>query len=120
MSNIATALAKIDSVTTIRLDDCDKIFDADAASLANALEVNNSIIKLSLGHNQIGDAGAASLARALEVNKSVIRLSLGYNQIGDAGTASLAKALIVNKGVGIFLEGKELRNAEAPSLVKTN
>ena len=49
-----------------------------------------------LGANKIGDAGATAIANAIAVNASVTELRLGWNKIGDAGAAAIAKALAVN------------------------
>ena len=46
-----------------------------------------------LGANKIGDAGATAIANAIAVNASMTVLRLDYNKIGDAGAAAIAKAI---------------------------
>ena len=48
-----------------------------------------------LGANKIGDAGATAIANAIAVNASVTELSLARNYIGDAGAAAIANAIAV-------------------------
>ena len=45
-----------------------------------------------LSHNKIGDAGATAIANAIAVNASVTILGLGENSIGDAAKAELRAA----------------------------
>jgi len=69
-----------------------RIDDAGASTLAEALKVNKSLMKLYICHNSIGSAGAAAIAEALTVNKSLTTLNVGYNSaasIGAAGRAAL-------------------------------
>ena len=46
-----------------------------------------------LGANKIGDAGATAIANAIAVNASVTELYLSDNKIGDAGATAIAKAI---------------------------
>ena len=73
-----------------------KIGDAGATAIANAIAVNASVTKLYLYDNKIGDEGAKALASALEVNAFVTELSLGFNKIGDQGATAIANAIAVN------------------------
>ena len=61
-----------------------KIGDAGATAIANAIAVNASLKSLWLTINKIGDAGAAAIANAIAVNASVTSLGLTGNSIGDA------------------------------------
>ena len=49
-----------------------------------------------MGANKIGDAGATAIANAIAVNASVTELYLQNNKIGDAGAAAIANAIAVN------------------------
>ena len=49
-----------------------------------------------MGDNKIGDAGAAAIANAIAVNASLKSLVLYNNNIGDAGAAAIANASAVN------------------------
>ena len=55
-----------------------------------------SVRKLNLRNNLVGAASAASLASALEKNQTLQTLNLMINSVGDAGAASLASALEKN------------------------
>lgn len=48
---------------------------------------------LSFGKNKIGDAGATALAEALRKAAGVTSVSLAYNRIGDEGAKALARVL---------------------------
>jgi Ran GTPase-activating protein (RanGAP) involved in mRNA processing and transport len=60
-----------------------KIGDRGAVALAQALEVNRSLISIYLDDNKIGNEGAAKLTKALQVNKSLKFIFLHDNIIGD-------------------------------------
>ena len=49
-----------------------------------------------MSHNKIGDAGATAIANAIAVNASLKSLALNHNNIGDAGAAAIANAIAVN------------------------
>ncbi|KJE95309.1 hypothetical protein CAOG_05771 [Capsaspora owczarzaki ATCC 30864] len=66
-------------------------------SIAEALKVNTTLIKLYLDRNQIGDVGAQAIAEALKVNTTLTTVYLYNNQIGDAGAQAIAEALKMNK-----------------------
>jgi hypothetical protein len=48
--------------------------------------------KFYLAWNKIGDAGAIALAEALKVNNTITELNLRNNKIGDAGAIALGRA----------------------------
>ncbi|XP_028911369.1 leucine-rich repeat-containing protein 71 [Ornithorhynchus anatinus] len=62
-------------------------------ALASPRASNRTLVSLNLGYNRIGDAGAAHLAQALRLNRSLLSLSLAHNGIGDAGALRLAQVL---------------------------
>merc|ERR1711935_1238093 len=64
-----------------------RIGDAGAAAIAEALKTNTAVTFLGLKNNNIGDAGAAAIAEALETNTAVTSLSLDGNSIGAGITA---------------------------------
>ena len=82
-------VGSLGAVRELNLSGC-SVGAAGAASLASALERNETLQKLNLSGNSVGDAGAASLASALERNATLQELGLGHNSVGDAGAASLA------------------------------
>jgi hypothetical protein len=75
---------------------CNAIGNAGVAAIAETLKVNSSLQKLVLCYNNIGASGAAAIAKALKVNSSLQKLDLSFNKIGDSGAASIAEALEVN------------------------
>jgi Ran GTPase-activating protein (RanGAP) involved in mRNA processing and transport len=87
-----------------------KVGDAGAEALGQALAVNGTLTEVNLGYNEIGDAGAASIADALMSAKCRIsELNLGANQIGVMGSMALAAAL---GGEAAKLAAKEAEEEE--------
>ncbi|KJE97283.1 hypothetical protein, variant [Capsaspora owczarzaki ATCC 30864] len=74
-----------------------QIGDAGAQAIAEGLNGNTRLTGLYLYQNEFGDAGAQAMAQALKVNTTLTWLSLRANQIGDAGAQAVAEALRVNK-----------------------
>ena len=86
----------------------ERITEADAVVLAEALKMNSSVTALDLSRSYIGAHGdpgvvgahgAAALADALTENKRLTELNLSYNNIGHPGAAALADALTMNKSL---------------------
>ena len=77
----------------------ERITEADAVVLAEALKVNSSVTVLNLFRSNIGDHGAIGLAGGLTENKSLALMNLSYNNIGARGAAGLADALTKNKSL---------------------
>ncbi|XP_011270823.1 hypothetical protein CAOG_09090 [Capsaspora owczarzaki ATCC 30864] len=77
--------------------DGNRIGEAGAQAIAEALKMNTTLTQLDLQLNQIGDEGAQAIAEALRANTTLTWLKLSYNQIGDAGAQAIAEALKVNK-----------------------
>jgi len=50
-----------------------------------------------LGYNRIDDAGAKELAQALASNQTLTSMYLGYNHLGDASAKELIQALASNQ-----------------------
>ena len=83
-----------------------KITDAGAASLSEALKQSNcQLTNLFLSNNQITDDGAASLSDALKQPSSQLKeLNLFQNQITDARAASIIEVL-KQSGCHVFVCG---------------
>ena len=86
----------------------ERITEADAVVLAEALKINSSVTALDLSRSYIGAHGdpgvvgahgAAALAGTLTENKSLRVLYLSCNTIGDPGADALADALTENKSL---------------------
>ena len=71
-------------VRIIRPLDVEKISDACAKALAEALKVNTTLQKLDLYYNRISAQGAEALAEAQRVNTALRRLRLEAKSISDA------------------------------------
>ncbi len=71
----------------------ERIGDAGAAAVAEALQGNNTLTTLSLGFNDIGATGAVAVVKALKENNTLTTLNLGFNSIGDAGAGAVVEAL---------------------------
>jgi hypothetical protein len=68
--------------------------DVSATQLAHALRRNGTLVHLGLDGNRIGVAGARELAALVTVSQTLISLSLAHNErIGARGVAALADAL---------------------------
>ncbi|MFH1462054.1 MAG: hypothetical protein ABIF12_03855, partial [bacterium] len=76
------------TLTSLDLD-YNRIGDAGALALADALKVNRTLTSLNLGRNGIHAEGAQALANALRVNTTLTSLDLSYNRIGDAGVLAV-------------------------------
>jgi len=74
----------------------DAVGDGGAAAIAEALEENKVVKKLSLESNNIGPNGATALAAAISVNTALDLLDLTFNPIGYGGAAALGAMLKVN------------------------
>jgi Leucine-rich repeat (LRR) protein len=70
-----------------------------AAAIAEALKVNSVLQKLDLSQNSISASGAAAIAEALKVNSVLQKLNLSRNNISASGAAALAEALNVNSAL---------------------
>ena len=76
-----------------------------ASSIADALRVNTSLVKLNLGKklnkvvedNKIEAAGIAEIAAALKENSTISHFNVAKNQLGNNGAVAIAKVLEVNK-----------------------
>jgi Ran GTPase-activating protein (RanGAP) involved in mRNA processing and transport len=91
---------------------CNIMGDSGVAAIAEALKVNSILRILDLGYNEVGDSGAAAIAEALKVNSSLQKLGLYYNRIGDSGAAAIAEALKVNSTLNeLSLPGNEIGNS---------
>lgn len=82
-----------------------KITDAGASIIGQAIAVNATLVEVNLGYNQIGDVGATGVAMALLTNKTVTELNLGCNKIGAEGAKALAAALQANSSLHSVLIG---------------
>ncbi|KJE91400.1 TKL/IRAK protein kinase [Capsaspora owczarzaki ATCC 30864] len=97
----------------------DRIGDAEAQAIAQALKLNKNLSWLGLDFNQIGDVGAQAIAEALKVNTTVTTLNLGDNQIGNAGAQAIAQALKVNTTItGLNLQHVQISDAGAQTIAE--
>ena len=85
--------------------DYNRIGDAGAAALAEALHTNASLTNLDLRGNDVSAVGAEALAEMLRMNATLTSLDLGFNSTGadlenfvetETGVAALIEALRAN------------------------
>lgn len=69
------------------------IHNSGALSLAQLLQVNDSVAVLNLANNGIGSAGAQALALSFQSNETLQILNLSGNQVRDFGAVKLADSL---------------------------
>ena len=55
--------------------------------------MNKTLTNLYLFWNRISDAGASCIAEAIKVNKTLTNLDLQNNGISDAGASCIAEAI---------------------------
>ena len=91
------------------------IIDAEVRVLANALEKNEYIEELNLGHNQIGDEGAKALAKSLTVNAVLNKLDISHNKIGVIAVKALEKASKEKPTINLNLKGQAPSDAFKPT-----
>jgi hypothetical protein len=96
-----------------------RIGDAGAAALSEALKSNATLTSLSLAGNRIGDAGAAALSEALKSNATLTSLQVSSNRLGDAGAAALSEALKSNATLTtLHLEDNNVSSKDLTNLVR--
>ncbi len=92
-SILAEALNDNNTLETLYLGD-NYISDDGVDSLARSLSSHNHTLKtLVFQKNRITDKGAKHLAQMLEVNETLIWLYLGENEISNEGVRLLSKAI---------------------------
>ena len=69
-----------------------------AISISQALMVNQSLLELIMGHNQIGDDGITAIASSLS-NNSITVLNVEWCGISVVGVRSLAEAISSNQNI---------------------
>ena len=69
-----------------------------AISISQALMVNQTLLELHMGFNQIGDDGITAIASSLS-NSSITLLDFNGYGISDVGVRSLAEAMSSNQNI---------------------
>ena len=83
--------------------------EGGAKHLSEALQNNQSLLKLSFSSNNIGDGGAKLFSQALQTNQTLHTLYPQYNEIGDIGTKYLSETLIKNQTLkALYLPGNKI------------
>ena len=70
-----------------------------AISISQALMVNQTLLELYMGDNQIGDDGITAIASSLN-NSSITLLNVERCGISVVGVRSLAEAISSNQNIG--------------------
>lgn len=100
-ATLASALQNNDTVGSLNLWQND-IGTEGAVAMAKALESNSTLRWLNMCHNKIDNKGAVSLGKALERNNTVTTMDLRGNHIDSEGAAALARALESNSTVTVL------------------
>eukprot|EP00043_Microstomoeca_roanoka_P027428 m.14516 g.14516 ORF g.14516 m.14516 type:complete len:540 (-) comp7629_c0_seq3:285-1904(-) len=105
-------------IRSLRQQDCklqvlrlwdNRISDAGVATIAEALEKNQSLRILDLRFNGITSSGARHLGDALQKNSTLRELSLKFNRVRNLGCSFLATMLAKNTALKVLdLEDNEI------------
>jgi hypothetical protein len=68
-------------------------------AIGQALALNTTLTRLSLGHNHLGAGGLQAIGQALAVNRVLTDLDLSSNDIGTKGARKIGQALQVNRAL---------------------
>ncbi|CAF0988062.1 unnamed protein product [Adineta ricciae] len=110
---VSDALRHNTTLTVLDLYD-NEIGDAGAQYVSDALRHNTTLTTLHLSRNQIGEKGAQYVSDALRHNTTLTTLYLSRNQIGDAGAQYVSDALRHNTTLTILnLSWNEIGDAGA-------
>ena len=94
--HLMEALNNNDTVTKLSLG---HIGNEGMRHIAEALKTNTCITQLHLNNNNIGVKGAALLKEVIKANRTIVLLSLTHNCIGDEGARHIASALNSNSTI---------------------
>ncbi|CAM9165548.1 unnamed protein product [Ectocarpus fasciculatus] len=97
-ASVALALDSNNSLTYLDLS-WNKIGEINAAPIGLAIENNHALRWLSLAGNRLGDQGAFGLGEALGVNCSLAHLDVSFNGISCSGAAALGHGLRGNNAL---------------------
>ena len=67
-----------------------------AITLAEAIQVNNTLQKISISSNSISDDGAVAIGNSIKFNTSLQELNISHNTITNYGIKVLAKGIEIN------------------------
>jgi len=99
VSKFANDLAKNSDLEQLDLA-CNKLGDAAAIALSQALRSNKNLLSLNLSFNLIASSGVKAIAAALEQdNQSLQNLNLDENKIEEIGANALGEMLQTNQGL---------------------
>lgn len=82
MAKIASVIAKNKGPLVELVLSGNKMGDAGALHLSDAIHRSTTLAKLHLAGCNIGDEGVGGIADALAQNSTVVQLDLRYNKIG--------------------------------------
>ena len=87
--------------------------DAQLAPLCDAIKQSTSILRLFLENNQISEAGATIVAEACEVNASLIEVELHDNPCFEASTAHVSESDRYRSEAYDLLAEEQVRSASS-------
>jgi Ran GTPase-activating protein (RanGAP) involved in mRNA processing and transport len=83
-----------------------KIGQVGMTALAQSLIHNSSLRSLCLSDNELGDDEAVAMSYALNQNMGLVKLDLSRNNIGIVGASALSKSLVLNPTLTILELGR--------------
>ena len=88
------------NTTLVKLDiSCNTLSDEGAAAVSGCLKVNNILKELNISKNQITSEGAMTIAEALQLNTTLVKLDISSNMLSDKGALSITDCLKINNCV---------------------
>jgi len=76
-----------DTLAHVHLND-NKIGDAGAVALADALKTNDSVTEVDLSNNEFGNTGAVAIKAALKASKSLNTVNISGNKLSGGAQLS--------------------------------
>ena len=111
----------IDVNTTLLILDisCNTLSDEGAVAISECLKMNNVLQELNLSKNEITSVGATRIAKALEKNRTLQKLDISCNTLSDEGAAAISECLKTNNVlVELSLAENEISSKGAMTIVE--
>ena len=85
------------NTTLLKLNiSCNTLSDEGIAAISECLKVNNILKELNISKNEISSEGAMTIAEALQLNTALVKLDISRNMLSDKGALSITACLKIN------------------------